>query len=66
MESSSRYETPLSTEKETLNFLGALWYEWGIALVQRIAKEYSLSEEQTDALMEVLLKSNDWCIEILE
>ena len=60
------YETPLTTEKETLNFLGALWSEWGIALVQRISKEYGLSEEQNDAIMEVLLKSNDWCVEVSE
>ena len=66
MDSPSVYETPLTTEKETLNFLGALWYEWGIALVQRISKEYGLSEEQNDALMEVLLKSNDWCVEVSE
>ena len=66
MDPSSRYEIPLSTEKEALNFLGALWYEWGIALVQHIAKTYSLSEEQTDALMEVLLNSNDWCVEVSE
>ena len=66
MDSPSVIETTLATEKEALNFLGALWYEWGIALVQRIAKEYGLSEEQNDALMEVLLKSNDWCVEVSE
>lgn len=66
MDSSSMYETTLVTEKETLNFLGALWYEWGIALVQHIAKTYDLSEEQNEALMEVLLKSNDWCVEVTE
>jgi hypothetical protein len=66
MDSSSIYEATLATEKEALNFLGALWYEWGIALVQRISKEYNLSEEQNEALMEVLLKSNDWCVEVSE
>jgi hypothetical protein len=66
MDQSSVYETTLATEKETLNFLGALWYEWGITLVQRIAKEYGLSEEQNEALMEILLKSNDWCVEVSE
>lgn len=66
MDISGVYTPTITTQEETLNFIGALWYQWGINLVNRIAKEYELSEEQNDALMEVLLKSNDWCVELVD
>lgn len=50
----------LATEAETERFLQALWYRWGCRIVQEIAKAYSLSPEQKDALETVLLKPNDW------
>ena len=54
----------LAKEAETERFLQALWYRWGCRIVQEIAKVYSLSQEQSEALETVLLKPNDWQISI--
>jgi hypothetical protein len=54
----------LATEKETLQYLNTLFFLWGQQIVQLIAKEYGLSEEQKEALEEVVLKPNNWSVVI--
>ena len=56
----------IATSEETQRFLSTLWFQWGMTLVKKIATEYSLNEYQTDALSDILLKPNDWCIEITD
>ncbi len=51
---------PIATEEETQRFLQILWYDFGVRLVRSIARAYSLSQEQKEALEDVLLKPNDW------
>jgi hypothetical protein len=51
---------PLATEEETQQFLQRLWFDFGMRIVRSIATAYSLSEEQHEALKDVLLKPNNW------
>ena len=53
-----------ATEAETLRFLEGLWFRHGQAIVKRIVEIYELSEDQKEALEEVLLRPNDWSINI--
>lgn len=55
---------PVATEQETKRFLEILWIEFGDRLVRAIATAYSLSDEQYQALKTVLVKPNDWKLEI--
>ena len=53
-----------ATEAETLRFLEGLWFRHGQAIVQRIMNVYELSEDQREALEEILLRPNDWIVAI--
>jgi hypothetical protein len=54
----------LASEADTQRFLQTLWYSWGTRIIREIATAYNLSPEQTEALETVLLKPNDWQVEI--
>jgi len=51
-----------ATEAETLRFLEGLWFRHGQAIVKRIVEVYELTEDQKEALEEVLLRPNDWSV----
>ena len=51
-----------ATEAETLRFLEGLWFRHGQAIVKRIVEVYELTEDQREALEEVLLRPNDWSV----
>jgi hypothetical protein len=53
-----------ATEAETLRFLEGLWFRHGQAIVRRIMDVYKLSEDQREALEEILLRPNDWAVVI--
>jgi len=50
----------LATEKETLGFLNSLFFQWGQHILEILSTSYELSDEQREALEEILLKPNDW------
>jgi hypothetical protein len=54
----------IATEEEALRFLNIVWIDWGTRLVREIAKHYELDSEQTDALLQVLVRPNDWLVEV--
>ena len=54
----------LATELETKRFLGGLFYAWGQELLQLISRQYGLDKEQQEALELLLLKPNNWRIEV--
>ncbi len=54
----------IASEEDTLHFINALWFQWGITLVRTIAQEYNLNEEQTEAITNLLLRPNDWIVEV--
>jgi hypothetical protein len=54
----------IATEEETLRFLNVVWIDWGTRLVRQIAAKYELDEEQADALQQVLVRPNDWLVEV--
>jgi hypothetical protein len=53
-----------ASEDDTRRFLQGLWFEWGSRLIRTISKEYTLSDEQTDALLTILLRPNDWILHV--
>lgn len=53
-----------ASEAQTKRFLEDLWYRWGQKLIRECAKHYSLSKEQQEALESVLLRPNDWVLEV--
>lgn len=55
---------PIASEEETLRFINTLWYQWGITLVKTITDEYKLNEEQVEAITNLLLRPNDWSVEV--
>jgi hypothetical protein len=52
----------LASEKETLGFLNSLFFRWGQQIIARISLQYTLTEEQKEALEEVFLRPNDWTV----
>ncbi len=54
----------IASEADTKRFLQTLWYSWGYRIVKEIAKAYALSDAQREALEHVLLKPNDWQLDI--
>ena len=54
----------IASPDETKRFLSTLWFQWGVTLVNMIATEYSLTEQQKEALCDMLLKPNDWVVEV--
>ncbi len=56
----------IATPEETQRFLSTLWFQWGMTLVHMIAAHYSLNEQQKEALSDILLKPNDWVIEVAD
>jgi len=54
----------LATEKETIRFLTMLYFLWGQQIVHLLSKDYGLTEEQQNALEEVVLNPNDWTVSI--
>jgi hypothetical protein len=54
----------LATEKETLGFLNSLFFRWGQHILGILSTSYELSDEQREALEEILLKRNDWQVVI--
>ena len=50
----------IATEEETTRFINGLWYSWGQRLVKDICRVYKLGSEQEEALINVLLRPNDW------
>ena len=54
-----------ATEEVTLRFLEGLWFRHGQRIIKIIVQHYNLSLEQEEALEEVLLKPNDWLVEVL-
>ena len=54
----------IATPDETQRFLSTLWFQWGMTLVHMISTHYSLNEQQKEALSDILLKPNDWCVAI--
>jgi len=55
-----------TTYKDTIRFIEKLWFLWGQKLLNEIAKEYHLSPEQKEALDAILLRPNDWIVQIKE
>jgi hypothetical protein len=51
---------------ETKRFLSTLWFQWGMTLVKMISTQYSLNQQQSEALSDILLKPNDWVVEVEE
>lgn len=56
----------LASPDETKRFLSTLWFQWGVTLVKMIAVQYSLNEQQSEALCDMLLKPNDWVVEVAD
>jgi hypothetical protein len=56
----------IASPEETQRFLSTLWFQWGMTLVKKISTEYSLNEQQSEALSDILLKPNDWCVDITD
>lgn len=56
----------LASPDETKRFLSTLWFQWGLILVKKIAAQYSLNEQQSEALCDMLLKPNDWVVEVAD
>jgi hypothetical protein len=54
----------IATEEETLRFLGALWIRWGESVLNTICTKYKLNEEQKDAVFQIILKPNDWTVNV--
>jgi hypothetical protein len=54
----------IATPEETTRFLSTLWFQWGMTVVKTIATHYSLNESQTEALCDILLKPNDWVLDV--
>ena len=54
----------IATEEETLRFLSVVWIDWGTRLVRQIVAKYGLDEEQSEALQQVLVRPNDWVVEV--
>jgi len=54
----------LASEEETKRFLGSLWFRWGDILLNHICKQYHLSEEQREAVIQILSRPNDWIVKI--
>ena len=54
----------IASEQDTVRFLEALWYSFGVRLVRSICKAYDLNEEQTEAMEQQLLKPGDWSLHI--
>jgi hypothetical protein len=54
----------LASEADTQRFLNGLWYSWGQRVVKIICREYKLNSEQEEALINVLLRPNDWTVAV--
>lgn len=54
----------LATEKETKRFLNGLFYAWGQRIIKLISKSYNLKEDQQEALELILLKPNNWQVQV--
>ena len=54
----------LATKADTERFLGGLFYAWGQRIIQLISKKYALDTEQKEALELILLKPNDWKVQV--
>ena len=54
----------LASPETTQRFISTLWFQWGVTLVKMIAVQYSLNEQQSEALCDMLLKPNDWVVEV--
>ncbi len=52
----------LASETDTLRFINRMWYLWGERIVKIICVEYSLNSEQEEALINILLRPNDWSV----
>jgi len=53
-----------ATEEDTLRFLESLWFRHGQVVINRIIAIYKLNEDQREALEEILLRPNDWIVNI--
>jgi hypothetical protein len=54
----------IATEEETSRFINGLFYAWGQRLIYDISNAYNLNEEQKEVLETILLKPNNWFLEI--
>jgi hypothetical protein len=54
----------LASEADTLRFLNGLWYSWGQQIVKIICRGYKLDAEQEEAMINILLRPNDWQVRI--
>jgi hypothetical protein len=54
----------IASEEETLRFLSALWIRWGESVINTICSNYKLNEEQKEAVLQIILKPNDWSVKI--
>jgi hypothetical protein len=54
----------LATEAETQRFLGGLFYAWGEQILRSISKHYALNKEQQETLELILLKPNNWQLQV--
>ena len=54
----------LASPEQTTRFLSTLWFQWGMTLVTMIATQYSLNDQQKEALSDILLKPNDWVVAV--
>jgi hypothetical protein len=64
MSSIKNTQMELASEEETKRFLGSLWFRWGDMLLNHICNQYDLSEEQREAVVQILSRPNDWIVEI--
>jgi hypothetical protein len=54
----------IASEEETLRFLSALWIRWGESVLNTFCANYELNEEQREAVLQIILKPNDWLVKV--
>jgi hypothetical protein len=58
------YLMEIASEEETLRFLSALWIRWGESVLNTLCANYELNEEQREAVLQIILKPNDWLVKV--
>jgi hypothetical protein len=54
----------LASENDTKRFLEALWIRWSESVIHQICNHYKCTDEQREALIQVLSRPNDWNVAI--
>lgn len=51
--------------EEGIELLESIWYITAISIVDLAVKTYGLSADQAQALKDVFLRQNDYCVQLL-